>query len=232
MKKTLYLFSVILFVVFISCALQAQERLWFKGNTHCHTVNSDGDEFQRRVVRWYRDHNYNFLVITDHNYLTKIEYLDTDTADDFILIQGEEVTDSFEGHPIHINAINIKVMIEPQHGKDKISTLQNNINAVMAAGGIPQINHPNWRYAFNDEEMSQLNNIRLFELFNLSYNCNNFSAGGAPGMEEIWDRLLSRGKLFYGLASDDAHDYAGEFSPKKANPGTGWIMVKAKKLTP
>jgi hypothetical protein len=51
-------------------------------------------------------------------------------------------------------------------------------------------------------------------------------------MEEIWDRVLSRGILMYGIATDDAHDYRGEFSTKRSNPGTGWIMVRAKKLTP
>jgi hypothetical protein len=35
----------------------------------------------------------------------------------------------------------------------------------------------------------------------------------------------------YGVASDDAHNYIGEFTPLKANPGTGWIMVKAQKLS-
>jgi len=36
----------------------------------------------------------------------------------------------------------------------------------------------------------------------------------------------------YGVASDDAHDYLGEFHQKKSNPGTGWIMVRAEALTP
>ena len=43
---------------------------WFKGNTHTHTVNSDGDSTPDEVVRWYREHGYNFLVLSDHNYLT------------------------------------------------------------------------------------------------------------------------------------------------------------------
>ena len=31
---------------------------WFKGNTHTHTLNSDGDSSPDDVVRWYRDHRY------------------------------------------------------------------------------------------------------------------------------------------------------------------------------
>ena len=210
----------------------AQEWKWYKGNTHCHTLNSDGDEFPRRVMRWYRDHEYNFIVISDHNHITEVKYLDTDARDDFILIQGEEVTDSFEGTPVHLNAIDANSHIKPQHGGSIVETLQNNVDAIRRAGAVPQINHPNWKWSFTDVEMSQLTGVQLFELYNICYDCNNFAAGGRQGMEDIWDAVLSRGVLMYGVASDDAHDYLGEFSPWKSNPGTGWIMVRAEELTP
>src|SRR5687768_14082488 len=29
---------------------------WFKGNTHAHTLESDGDSPPEQVARWYRDH--------------------------------------------------------------------------------------------------------------------------------------------------------------------------------
>jgi hypothetical protein len=224
-------FLIIALLLFLSFSIYAQEYYWYKGNTHCHTTNSDGDELPRRVVRWYRDHGYNFLVITDHDYITEIKYLDTDKNDDFILIPGEEVTDRFKDARVHVNAINITECIKPQRGNSIVETLQNNVDAIVNAGGIAQINHPNWKWSFTDKEMSQVKNARLLEVYNYCLESNNFGAGGAPGMEEIWDRLLSGGFLLYGVASDDAHNYIGEFSPLKANPGTGWIMVKAKELT-
>lgn len=48
---------------------------WYKGNTHTHTLNSDGDSTPDEVVRWYREHGYHFLVLTDHNFLTSVEGL-------------------------------------------------------------------------------------------------------------------------------------------------------------
>ena len=45
---------------------------WFKGNLHTHTLNSDGDSTPDDVVRWYREHGYNFVMLTDHNYLTSV----------------------------------------------------------------------------------------------------------------------------------------------------------------
>ena len=40
---------------------------WFRGNTHAHTLWSDGDHFPEMVADWYRANGYHFLAITDHN---------------------------------------------------------------------------------------------------------------------------------------------------------------------
>lgn len=48
---------------------------WYKGNTHAHTTESDGDSSPEAVTRWYRDQGYQFLVLSDHNVLTSIDAL-------------------------------------------------------------------------------------------------------------------------------------------------------------
>ena len=42
---------------------------WFKGNTHTHTLWSDGNDFPDMVTDWYVTHGYNFLSLSDHNVL-------------------------------------------------------------------------------------------------------------------------------------------------------------------
>ena len=67
---------------------------WFKGNTHTHTLNSDGDSTPDEVVRWYREQKtYQFLVLTDHNFLTSVDGLNAVHGADskFLVIRGEEV---------------------------------------------------------------------------------------------------------------------------------------------
>jgi hypothetical protein len=49
-------------------------------------------------------------------------------------------------------------------------------------------------------------------------------------MEAVWDALLTGGKRIYGIAVDDAHHFEGEFAPHRANPGRGWVAVKASRL--
>ena len=40
---------------------------WYRGNTHAHTLWSDGDAAPELVVAWYREHGYDFLVLSDHD---------------------------------------------------------------------------------------------------------------------------------------------------------------------
>jgi hypothetical protein len=49
-------------------------------------------------------------------------------------------------------------------------------------------------------------------------------------VEKMWDMLLTGGKRIYGMAVDDAHHFNGEFAPNRANPGRGWVMVRAPRL--
>lgn len=231
-KRNIAVATAALFSVcsWVSVAL-AQDAAWYKGNTHTHTNYSDGNEYPRRVVRWYLDHNYNFLVISDHNMLIPTKYLDTDPNDDFILIPGEEVTGSYQGTPAHVSGLGTKTEIAPRGGDSLVQTLQGRIDDIRLAGGMAQVNHPNWKWAFDDRALGQLKNYKLFELFNGGADCNNFGAGGKPGMEEVWDRVLSQGILLYGVASDDTHEYLAEFLPQQPGPGRGWIMVRARELT-
>ena len=46
---------------------------WWRGNTHTHTLWSDGDGAPQAVVEWYRDEGYDFLVLSDHNVLAEGE---------------------------------------------------------------------------------------------------------------------------------------------------------------
>ena len=42
---------------------------WFKGNTHTHSLWSDGNDFPEMIIDWYKSRGYDFLALTDHNIL-------------------------------------------------------------------------------------------------------------------------------------------------------------------
>jgi len=63
---------------------------WIKGNTHTHSLWSDGDAAPEHIADWYKSHGYQFLVLSDHN----------------ILLEGEKWrkigTGKFEATPEHV----------------------------------------------------------------------------------------------------------------------------------
>lgn len=213
----------------------AQERLrWYKGNTHTHTLNSDGDSHPDDVTKWYKERGYAFLVLTDHNVLTSVEALNALHGLDerFLVIRGEEVTDRFEGKPIHINALNPSRLITPQGGTSVVDVLQRDVAAIRAASAVPHLNHPNFGWAVSADELAQVQGLSLFEVFNGHPMVNNLGGGGVAGLEEAWDQILTSGKRLYGLATDDAHQFKRPDDPTAARPGQGWIVVRADTLSP
>lgn len=205
---------------------------WYKGNTHAHTLNSDGDSSPEAVAQWYRDHGYAFLVLSDHNVFTDPQTLAHLTGPEFLLIPGEEVTSAFERRPVHVNGLNLPLLVNPVEAETMVATIQGNVDAIRAVGGVPHINHPNFGWAFGARELAQVQRDRLLEIFNGHPLVHNEGGGGFPGMERIWDLLLTGGKILFGIAVDDAHHFLGEFAPDRSNPGRGWVMVRTTRLTP
>ncbi len=147
-----------------SFRLTANENLrWQKGNMHTHSLWSDGDDYAEMIAQWYRQHDYQFLVFTDHNTLLKGErwinvedskgkmqafdklkaadfpadWVESRTTDgelevrlktfdeifdqlavpqEFLLIQGEEVSDRFGRLPVHMCVTNTSVVLPPLGG--------------------------------------------------------------------------------------------------------------------
>jgi len=235
----------IAFVALISCLLLAAARgphaqpppvpeggRWYKGNTHTHTLNSDGDSTPDDVAKWYREHGYQFLVLSDHNVLTSPDGLNAvhGAPEQFLLIRGEEVSDRFGDKPLHINGLDVSERVEPQHGSSVLDVVQRTVDAIRKAGGVPHINHPNFGWAITADELQAVRNDKLFEIYNGHHQVNNLGGGGVPGMEEVWDRILSSGKLIYGLADDDAHVFKQPGNPNVPGPGRAWVFVRAERL--
>ena len=202
---------------------------WYKGNLHTHTslLGSTGPASPDNVVRWYAENGYDWLSITDHNELTEYE------TDELVMVRGEEVGKHMPSGngPIHVNGFGITRTVEFIDLDEKVPTMQASIDSILAAGGMASLNHPNDRDSFLHEHVLQTSGATLIEVFNGGGpSKNNDGGNGRPSSEEIWDGVLSGGQRVYGLATDDAHTY-DEFRPDRANPGRGWVWVRADTLT-
>ena len=245
--------SALILCLALSPAANAQASHWFRGNTHTHSLNSDGDSPPDSLARWYRDHGYSFLFITDHEKITEPAPLNErfGKPGQFLLIVGQEVTqrvvDSSRKEPrrqAHMNSLGASSVVMPQgtaglaSGITMAEGYARNIANIRAAGGIPQINHPNYRWSVRLSDLLAIPDSTLFEIANAHTGVNN--AGGvdpdgrtAPSTEALWDSLLTRGKLLWAVGDDDAHS----FKPQDADafdltrPGRSWIVVRADTLT-
>ncbi len=57
----------------LASSAMAAEPQWFKGNTHAHSLWSDGDDFPEMITDWYVKNGYAFLGLSDHNTLARGE---------------------------------------------------------------------------------------------------------------------------------------------------------------
>ena len=245
--------TLLVIAVLLAFAPNAHAQRWFKGNTHAHSLNSDGDVPVDAVVRWYRERGYHFTFITEHEYFTDVAPLNAlfAGANRFLVIAGQEVTQRVADsnhtggvRQAHVNALGTSRLV-PTIGERNIArrmtiaqTYARNGTAIRAAGGIMQVNHPNFIWSVPLADMMDLPDSTLFELWNghpIVYNLGGTDSTGQEMLstEARWDSVLSRGKLLFGIADDDSHSYKPQDAenPDLARPGRGWIWVRADTLS-
>lgn len=86
-------------LLILLCALALPvlaEPQWFKGNTHTHSLWSDGDDFPEMITDWYVKNGYHFLGISDHNVLARGErWWDIDAVEKRRKGIGRKVMDKY-----------------------------------------------------------------------------------------------------------------------------------------
>ncbi|CAL65355.1 PHP domain-containing protein [Christiangramia forsetii] len=287
MNKYFKILSLVL-AIFSFSTTTAQESKWYKGNLHTHSYWSDGDEFPEMIMEWYKDHDYQFVALSDHNiiaegvkakiipqekiyqkafkkYLKKygkdwINYRETtkgiqvqlktlkefkplfEEPEKFMIFKAEEVTSYLDDKAVHMGAINIENVIEPQKGATIVELIQNNLDAIkehekkIGRPVLQHLNHPNFTYAITAEDIKQINGERFFEVFNGHPYVNNYGDSIHDSTEEMWDQVniayhSMKKPLLLGIATDDSHHYH-KFGSKWSNAGRGWVVVKSETLHP
>ncbi len=290
-------------------AQDQQEPRYWKGNLHTHTFWSDGKDFPEMIAKWYVDHDYHFLALSDHNVLSRGEkWIDIkrvenlagedcldkyvkafgdrvqlrevggtnqqdgkkpkDDSDDlpesddvttevrlatyddlcelfnrpgeFLMIEGEEISDSFRGLPIHLNATNLHELLPPVRGDSVRETIRNNLRAAQEQARryrreiLVHLNHPNFGWAITPEDLAWVTEEQFFEVMNGHPSVRQLGDETRPSIEKFWDivNTLRIVKLnappVFGLGTDDSHDYGDRPGSRS---GRAWVMVKSTELT-
>ena len=74
MKNLFFLYRTIIFLFLFSCGKSITHQNWKKGNLHTHSFWSDGDDFPEMIIQWYKDHDYQFIALSDHNIIADSEF--------------------------------------------------------------------------------------------------------------------------------------------------------------
>lgn len=222
--------------------------VWFKGNTHAHTVIcGHADTSPDSVALWYLERDYNFLILSEHNHFIDpaTVNLPTDRRSDFILVPGEEVTGR---QAIHTTGMNVQQYVEGQpdypysneltadtagvqaaavRPENKTDVIRQHADSIIYAGGLPILNHPNFVSGAQVSDILPVKQLHLFELYNGHPQVYNWGNEQHISVEAKWDSLLTAGMLILGVSSDDAHQFQ-TWSEETSNPGRGWVMVDSR----
>lgn len=208
---------------------------YVKGQLHVHTNNSGDSTTPPAVVaRWYADHGFDFIVLTDHNRITSLP----SPSADILVIPGVELTQNLEicdpppvdACLLHVNALFVTAdrAIRLPDATKRVDLYANAIAEARALGGIAQLNHPNFQWGADAAlvtELVQKHGLTLFEVANESSDVANGGDATHPSTEALWDAVLTAGGKLYGTATDDAHNYGVGDTVDTGD--RGWIMVHA-----
>ncbi len=220
---------------------------YLKGQLHAHSAGSlDSDTPPEHVVRWYSERGYDFIVLTDHNRITRVP--DTPSM---LVLPGVELTinlRSCEPPPpsprqnclLHMNALLPERPFEREPWRPAPRSVRRSdlygaeIAEGMRLGALLQLDHPNFHFAADASLLVELvgEGVGFVEIANEAWDSNNDGDATHPSTEALWDVALTRGARVLGTATDDAHDYfddpatAGRF-PRAYTGDRGFVMVHA-----
>ena len=195
---------------------------FYRGNLHMHSTRSDGALDPAGAIAAYRNHDYDFVSLTDH-FMPRYDWPLVDTrafrTPTFTTLIGAELHTAAisTGEPWHILAVGLPLDF-PRHDT-AISGAELAARA-REAGAFVAVAHPNW-YALRYDEAASIEAAHAVEVFN--YGCHVEVDRGESW--HVTDQLLCAGRRLTAVATDDSHfkvaDYRG-----------GWVQVKAASLDP
>lgn len=199
-----------------------------KGALHCHTTRSDGWLTPKEAISIYKEHNYDFVAITDHN---KYNFENYAAETGVLIIPGMECGALIEkdgyGRRLH-HTVCLGPLKEDGNGfeqddigpegRDVVNneTYQRYLDEFHAKGNLTIHAHPEWSSTPPALFANLRGNVAM-EIYNtLSDTKHDCDKDGF-----YWDEVLGMGKKLWGVAADDAHG-AQQF-------GKAWVMVNAEK---
>jgi hypothetical protein len=175
---------------------------WYRGDLHGHTLHSDGSWDVSGLLNFARQHQLDFVTLTDHNTIAGLAEMDSLSSDELLTMGGFELT-TFYGHAL---ALGLRRAID-WRVRPGTRTMTDIRAEVEADGGLFVIAHPacpgdpictgcHWEYL----EMMP-GTAKLVEISNEQFS----SGSNNQGALELWYQWLNQGHRLYATAGSDIH---------------------------
>lgn len=195
---------------------------WFKGVIHMHTTESDGAKTPQQAIDYYRERGYDFACITDHGIVTKVlEKPD----DDFLCMSGVETLLGYTARGYSFCCLGIG-MQEWLYGRLFGKSPSETKKIMKQQGALIAFDDVGFSY-FGPEDDHLFDGCFAVEIYSHAHHIKNAEKDWC----HVWDGLLERGHVIYGIADDDAHEYDTRRADNCPSDACGgWNMVKAESL--
>lgn len=174
-----------------------KKRGLYKGDTHTHTLSSDGSYSYEELTQKAKREGLDFMILTDHNTYDQNEQVTG--KEDLTVIPGTEWT-HYQGHA---NLLGLKKSIEDPFSVTHFEQMDDVLNEAKNNGAVISVNHPfcpfcGWEWGIEDT---------AFDLVEI-WNGGILPTANKKALE-WWSSQLDSGKKISMIAGSDFHDVKG-----------------------
>ena len=178
--------------VLITVSQEKKETVLLRGDTHCHTVHSDGRYTVDEVISRVRQDGLDYLFITDHNAMSSNDHIRSYPG--LTVLPGVEIT-YYGGH------YNLYGVERPV--KTYVADTREEVLGIMREGresGAPaSVNHPidpgcGWTFGVGEDVP-----LDMIEIWNGPFTPWN------RGCVDLWQEELKKGRIWPAIGGSDCH---------------------------
>lgn len=178
--------------VVITVTQTPREPLLLRGETHCHTLHSDGWYTAEELIARARQDRLDYLFITDHNNMTLGPFLRSQP--EMTVIPAVEVT-YYNGH-YNLYGVARPIRTFVANSRDEVLSI---MQEGRSAGALASINHPvspgvSWNFGIGEEVPAD-----LIEIWNGPFTPYNQAS------IDLWHKALSQGRVWPAIGGSDYH---------------------------
>jgi hypothetical protein len=187
-----------------------EDGVWLRCALHSHSTNSDGELAPDKLVRHYEWAGFDVLAISDHWVRTA-----SPSTDKLLVIPSAELNALAPTREDEAHVLALGLDADPVVPELDFAPLQDVVSWITENGGVPYLAHSYWS-GLRTDRWEACEGLVGIEVWNTG--CELEVGRGDASLH--WDEALERGRLFYGLVTDDSH-HPGYDS------GFAWTWVRA-----